>query len=1402
MATLQIPPCDPYNTAEPFDGWLEELEEYILAALGENVNAPRKKAILLKTIGPEAKKVVNNLDAGQKDTFDNLVNALKNHFNTQTNDVIERHIFNMMIQNENEGIDGFVTRLKTQAAKCNYKIPSITRNVTVDAVQHPVNIEYKDLTEDLIRDRIIVGLRDQGTRSKLLRESNLTLESTVTIVRSHELADEQLQKLTASGLEISAVRKNKKQFKQKPQISSNDGGHSSRSSASGKRNSAVKRKQCGFCGKTHPSGECPAWGKRCTYCNGKGHFKEVCWTKKEDEKREDTKKQRRINSVGGHDTQDDQTSPDSDTSGEDCVNELFVGAIKIEEVAEANHKMKQWIEPIMINNSPVLCKIDTGAECNVISMTNYKKIPGSRKVQDTSTVLRAYGGKRLPTVGKVTLDCVFKKKSQKAQFFIINKEVNTILGLESSFRLGFVDPKQPKSVNELKKTKTGSMPDTTKSIVEKYKDVFDTSRLGAIKNSESDIVLMKGYEPSQIPLRKIPFSIKDKVIAEIKRMEELGAIVKCEEPTEWVSALTIVEEPNKLRLCLDPKQLNKYVMRQHTCLPTPEETLAKIQGSKVFSHLDLKHGYWQLPLTHEASMKTAFLTPIGRYRFLRMPFGLKSANEIFQERMTKAFEGIEGIIVMFDDILVHAKTPEEHDKILKNCLKRCREMDVKLNPLKCKFNVEEVKYVGNIITNRGIKADPDKISAIVDMRPPEDKKAAQRFLGMVTYLGKYIPNLSELTAPIRQLLHKQNAFVWTHEHQKAFEDIKQELLSERVLAYYDPDMDIEVHADASKSGLGACIIQGNRPVAFASRSLTPVEKHYAQIEKELLAIVFAFERFSQYVYGKDAVLYTDHKPLIPLLKRTIHESPVRIQRLMLRLQRYSFTAVFKRGKYHVVPDTLSRAPTDDTQTESEQTLEKECETVVHAVVAHKCSTTMHKRIVDETDKDEGLSTLKQYVLTEWPEDKSSCSESVMQYFQLRDEFCVFDDMLLFRDRIVIPKTLQKEMLSRIHEGHQGKVKCKALAKTSVYWKGLSRDIDQMVESCEHCLKQRNFPTKEKLIPHEIPDRPFQKVSADILEVNGSKYNLLVDNFAKWVEVSRMPQNPRSKDILNHCKEVFVRFGFPDKLMTDRDPLYKSAEFLEFCEMYGIEKTFSSARYAQSNGQVERTVQMVKKMIKKCMSDNSDISIALLQYHNTPLSDNVECPAKLLFNRKLKSRVPCPVKHLTNESDVINKLALENRQERMNKYYNKNVDLRKSEVIYNPGDPVVFRDNLADKIWKQAQIVKNNGNPRSYDIVTGTGRIVNRNSKMLLPDKTGRHFIREREDMPSTMSPNELSDSGFKEKPEPVGVTQPPPHQAHCDIREPFTPTPPPESLVSKSAEVPGTRQSNRLRLKSRVNYKV
>ena len=908
---LNISPPLPYSPEQPFIYWLDELENYILAAAGV-IDEPRKKAILLSIIGPTAKKVIANFSPTEKSSYTSIVDALKGHYTEHQNDVVERHVFNTLAQHEGETIDTFVTRLRTQAAKCNYKVQSVTRTLTVNEVEHPVNVEFTDLTDDLIRDRIVVGIHDKATRARLLREKNLTLETAIGLVRSQEIADEQIRQLTPSMPSVpqvvDAVKRKKKKYK-KPQIDSPGSESSEFSDRPTHEKKEQSKMKCRFCGKIHKRGECSAYGKRCSYCGGQNHFEVVCYAKKRNQKQ----KNRKVNAVKS--PTDSSTASDQDAS-------LFIGAIELEvrNVCE----LREWTECVQINNCPVVCKIDTGAECNVISESVLNSITHD-PILPSTTVLRAYGGKKLPTVGKLKLNCKLNGLEFNAYFHVVKLKVKTILGLDSCSKLKLVNPgcaHKPQQLtpdhidthvythhNDTDKVINPVLhDDTLEKFIDSFKDVFDEKTVGCMKNWNCSIKLKSHCEPVVNPVRRIPFTIKDRVINELKRMEKLKIIKQVDEPTEWVNSMVIVNKPdNQLRICLDPTQLNKFVMREHIQIPTADEIFAQISEASVFSKLDLKNGYWQLPLTKESSYLTTFNTPIGRFRYLRMPFGLNSANEIFQKKMTQIFAGLAGVIVIFDDILIVAKDAKEHYEYLEKCLERCREVGIRLNLPKCEFFTKSVKYIGHIIGKDGITADPDKIKDIIEMPKPTDRKSLQRLLGMVTYLGRYIPNLSHITEPLRQLLHKNSKFVWSFEQEKCLQNIKEILISNKVLAYYDVDADVELHADASKDGLGACLIQKNRPVAYASRSLTVTEKNYAQIEKELLSVVFAVERFHQYIYAKHVNVYTDHKPLIPLMKRPIHEAPARIQRLLLRLLRYDITLIFKPGKEHIIPDTLSRA---------------------------------------------------------------------------------------------------------------------------------------------------------------------------------------------------------------------------------------------------------------------------------------------------------------------------------------------------------------------------------------------------------------------------------------------------------------------------------------------------------------
>ena len=295
-----------------------------------------------------------------------------------------------------------------------------------------------------------------------------------------------------------------------------------------------------------------------------------------------------------------------------------------------------------------------------------------------------------------------------------------------------------------------------------------------------------------------------------------------------------------------------------------------------------------IQLDEESQLLTTFNIPFGRYCFLRMPFGIKSAQEVFQKRLSQLFGDLPGVETDIDDILVWGTNAEEHDQRLAAVLKRCESIHLTLNKEKCKFAVSEVTYIGHKLTPEGVHPDPEKVKAIREIPAPTDKKAVERLLGTINYLAKFIPDMSTKTSEIRELFKKDVVFEWQAPQEKAFNEIKETLSATPVLAFYDVTKPVVITCDASKSGLGAALLQDNKPVAYASRSLSDAETRYAQIEKELLAVVFSFQKFHQYVYGKEALVESDHKPLEMIVKKPLVTAPPRLQHMLLQLQKYLF----------------------------------------------------------------------------------------------------------------------------------------------------------------------------------------------------------------------------------------------------------------------------------------------------------------------------------------------------------------------------------------------------------------------------------------------------------------------------------------------------------------------------------
>lgn len=384
------------------------------------------------------------------------------------------------------------------------------------------------------------------------------------------------------------------------------------------------------------------------------------------------------------------------------------------------------------------------------------------------------------------------------------------------------------------------------------------------------------------------------------------------------------------------------------------------------------------------------------------------------------------------------------------------------------------------------------------MRDPVNKKELQMILGYVNFMRQFIPNLSELTTPLRELLKNKVEFHWLQQHTDALNVIKEKIVNAPVLANFDARKEVTIQGDASQNGLGCCLMQEGRPVSYASRSLSDSERNYSQIEKELLAIVFATGRFHNYIYGRDKItVITDHKPLINLLNKKICDIPSsRLRRMRIKLLDYQLSTQYLSGKLLHVADLLSRMYLDECDSDDGWITE-----VVHSI-SNSLDITEEKRreFKVATLADPVLSKLSYYYFNGWPKFKNYVDENVKFYFKLRDQIFVEDDLVFLNYRLIVPCELRQYILKLLHESHFGIVKTKQRARSTVYWPGLMSDIEDMVSKCTVCERFQNLNCKEPMIKHEIPEIPFNKIACDILEFENRSFLIVQDYFSKWLEI--------------------------------------------------------------------------------------------------------------------------------------------------------------------------------------------------------------------------------------------------------------------------------------------------------------
>jgi len=690
--------------------------------------------------------------------------------------------------------------------------------------------------------------------------------------------------------------------------------------------------------------------------------------------------------------------------------------------------------------------------------------------------------------------------------------------------------------------------------------------------------------------------------------------------------------------------------------------------------------------------------------------------------MCDIIDNIKGVAVYQDDIIIAGSSIQEHDERLEKVLSLLQENGVKLNRDKCVIRKYKLSFLGHIFDKDGMSPDPEKIAAINRLAPPSNVTDLRRMLGMVNYLGTYIPNLATITRPLNDLLKSNMEWSWGPTQISAFEEIKNLITSAPTLTYYKPEKPIIVSADASSYGLGAVLLQeesdGVKPIAYASRTLNQSEKNYAQIEKECLASVWACEKFQRYLVGLESFrLVTDHKPLVPLMNdRDLDNVPLRCQRLLMRLMRFNSIAEHAPGKNMQIADTLSRHPTaDDKVPDTVDEVESYIEGIRDQWPASDNKLT---EIRKATQLDEQLQAAIVYTVDGWPGRAWKVPSNLRELYAVRAHLSVSEGLLLYNDRIVIPRSMQKEMLKRVHDGHLGMTKCRERARSSVWWQGIGRDIDGTVKSCTHCQVHSPAQQREPLMCSPLPENPWEKIGADLFMHKGQSYLAVVDYYSRYLEIIHLTSTT-SNAVINKFKNIFARWGIPYEIFSDNGPQFSATEFAKFAKAYGFNHTTSSPSYPQANGAAERAVQTAKRIL-----DQEDPFLAIMTYRATPVTATGYSPARLLTGREPRTTMPYTRRHMqprcSNTENI--RRSDEKAKSQYEKFYNRRYSAKKPLQPLVQDDPVRMRTDH-DKRWSDVGRIVGSNTPRSYTVKTSHGNTVRRNRRHLMlvqpPDPEGQ-----------------------------------------------------------------------------------
>lgn len=1040
--------------------------------------------------------------------------------------------------------------------------------------------------------------------------------------------------------------------------------------------------------------------------------------------------------------------------------------------------------PVRVENVETMALIDTGCPASLISKEMFDRLPKEvkgKKFDEQSTTFRNASGAIMESEGRyefcIYLDHVHKVKyafyvmPQLVEKVIIgmdlitdeNISINgasrivTIRRSEKSFNIvahiekadeGISSSGVNMTINAGSKV-TEEQRERIAALMENYKDIFGTkpSDVGVMKGVQVRVKLQPGPPVRSRPYR-MPRAQYEEARKQIDEMLQNGIIRQSNSPYS-APVLLVPKKNGKSRFCVDFRALNERTVKDPFMLPRIDSTIDELHGSTWLTNLDFLNGFWNLEVAEKDRHKLAFTCPLGHYEYCRLPFGWTNSPGVFQRELSNALRPVLGKCAMqyLDDIVIYSKDFESHLRDIEAVFKIIRKIGVRLNPEKCTFMMDELKFLGFLVSSKGVATDPKSIEPILNYKAPRNVEELRKWLGMTGYYRKWICSYSKLIHPLVTLTKKDQRWTWGKEQEDAFRAVKQRLITPPILAYPDFKKQFHLQTDASQCAIGAVLAQIQNVdgvekevvIAYLSKHLSPTECRWSTIEKEMYSIVHAVKVFYPYLYGQRFYLWTDHQPLRHLQK--MKDTTGKLARWAMFLQEFDMEIKYRKGAANGNADFLSRipGPSEEGNQQVAVTVENERVNLIIKEFQEeqekdpfciKLRNQSHNNEQQEEQPERNEEQSIGHETTSQQQEEDSYSGYISEGSDPQTRYVTLPNGLIGTEnrKVYVPRGLRDKVLHRFHShklaGHLGVHKTISRIRRRFIWPKMTKDIRNFVRGCLICAKRKSHgASKAPLQPVVPPKELWDTVAMDIIgpispSRSGNCYILtMVEYTSRYVEAVALPDQTAESIAKAFINTIILRHGLIRHILHDQGANFLSNLMEQLCKQLGVKQIRTTAYHPQTD-LAEARNKVIIDVIACYVQEEPDrwdefLPFACYAYNTSDHISLDESPFYLVYGREVREPAdvwePTRYRLTTDQNQIFakqwryaRKLAREKlleAQEKQKQYYDRNAKVE----AYAVGDQVLLkaRPNQPGKFtlrWTGPyQIVRKMNNPLNYKL---------------------------------------------------------------------------------------------------------